>query len=157
MKVKKVFLTLFLLLCSCSVFLVAAGATDSQSGAATVTRRTDFEDGSYVIEEITEDATPIMARATSSKSGTKNATYYNSSNTAIFGVKVTGSFSYNGSSAWATASSATVYIYDSSASYVSKSATYSGNSASATGKAKYNYVTVPLTTTLYCSKNGALS
>ena len=153
---KKLFLSMLTFLCCCSLLVAPVHAVNTASTTIS-THRTDFQDGSYIIEVVTLDDPTIQSRATYSTSGSKLATYYNSSDTAIFGVKVTGTFTYTGSTSKATNSVATVYIYDSSATYVSKSASYSGNTAYATGKAKYNYVTIPVSTSLSCDKNGNLS
>lgn len=153
---KKLFYSAIYFFCCCIIMVSSVSATDTDSPNLVI-NRTVFSDGSYVIETISECANVNTARSTNSKTGSKTAVYYDSSDVAIFGVKVTGSFEYNGSTSEATNSVATVYIYDSSATYVSKSATYSGNTASATGKVKYNYVTIPLTTSLSCDKNGNLS
>ena len=99
----------------------------------------------------------IFAAATS-KSGSKTKTYYSASNTAIFSVTVTGGFSYTyGVSASATSSVATVYIFDSSATFVSKNAYTSGATAYATGTVKYRGNSATLTVSLTCDKYGNLS
>ena len=90
-------------------------------------------------------------------SGTKTSTRYTASGHAVFAVKVDGSFKYTGSSSWSTSASATVSIYDSNASYVSKSASYSSNYASATGNVTYLGTPISRTVTLYCDKDGNLS
>ena len=151
---RKVCRMVLLFVSICAVLFVAASATDESKSYSV---RIDLPNGDYVIETITEDADTTVTRATSTKSGHKTSVYYNSDDEAIFGVRVDGTFSYTGSTAWATSSTATVYIYDDSASYVSKSTDYSSNFATATGKVKYNYVTISRTATLYCDKNGNLS
>lgn len=151
---KKLSHILFLLIICCAIFCMAVNASDESKTSSV---RIDLPNGDYIIETVIENADTTATRATSTKSGYKTSVYYNSSDIAIFGVRVDGTFSYTGTSSWATASSATVYIYDSSASYVSKSTSYSSNYATATGKVKYNYVTIPRTVTLYCSASGVLS
>jgi hypothetical protein len=126
---------MFLLISYCAVLLVIANATD---GSTMSSVRIDLPNGDYVIETISENENAALTRASSTQSGYKTSVYYNSSNVAIFGVRVDGVFCYTGASSWATSSAATVYIYDSSASYVSKLASYSSNYATATGKVKYN-------------------
>lgn len=48
-------------------------------------------------------------------------------------------------------------LYNSNVSYVSKSASYSSNYATATGTVKYLSMNISRTATLYCDKNGNLS
>lgn len=134
------------------LFALPVSAGDA---APSQTVRIDLEDGSYIIEEITETENGLWA--TSTKSGTKTSTKYASDGTALYAVKVTGTFKYTGSASWSTASSATVSIYDSDVTYVSKSATYASNYAKATGKVSYLGVSESRTVTLYCSATGALS
>lgn len=151
---KKASHLLFILFFCCAIFFVSANASNE---SITSSVRIDLPNGDYVIETVAESTDTPITRATNTKSGHKTSVYYNSSNVAIFGVRVDGAFSYTGTTSWSTSGSATVYIYDSSASYISKSASHSSNYASATGKVKYNYVTIPRTVTLYCDKNGNLS
>lgn len=151
---KKASHLLFILFFCCAIFFVTANASDE---SITSSVRIDLPNGDYVIETVAESSDTSITRATNTKSGHKTSVYYNSSDVAIFGVRVDGTFSYTGTSSWSTSASATVYIYDDSGSYVSKSSSYSGNYATATGKVKYNYVTIPRTVTLYCDKNGNLS
>lgn len=151
---RKVSHFLLTLIICCAFFFITANASDE---SITSSVRIDLPNGDYVIETITENAGISTTRAASTKSGYKTSVYYNSSDVAIFGVRVDGTFSYTETSSWSTSASATVYIYDDSGSYVSKSASYSSNYATATGKVKYNYVTIPRTVTLYCDKNGNLS
>lgn len=153
---KKLFACFLAVLCCCSLFAVSVSASDVNSGAMTVsTCRIDLPDGRYIIEEVTQ--APEFARATSYTSGSKTSTRYTSDGHALFAVKVTGSFGYNGSTSWSTSASATVSIYDSGVSYVSKSASYSSNYATATGTVEYLSMTISRTVTLYCDKDGNLS
>lgn len=103
---------LFLAMLCCVACLLTAVYAGEENGLCSVvsTKRIDLKDGGYIIEEITEDSSANV-RATSTKTGSKTSTRYDSNNTAIFAVKVTGTFSYTGSSSSATSSTATVYIY----------------------------------------------
>jgi len=112
-------------------------------------------DGSYVVEEIVEYGSEL-ARA-SSKTGSKTSTYYTASNVRVFAVKVTGTFTYTGSSATAESSTATVSIYDSDAEYITKSAYTSGRTAYASGTVEYLGERCVLPTSLSCSNTGVLS
>ena len=96
--------------------------------------------------------------ARTGKSGSKTSTYYGSNNKAYFAVTLTGQFNYTyGSSAKATGASTSVTVYDSSASYVTKSATYSGATATGTGTVKVNATSRTLTVKITCDKYGNLS
>lgn len=148
---------LCLLVCCVIMFSIITPASARESSSLISTRRIDYINGDYVIEVVTEDNDSCQSRTTNTKTGTKTSTYYNASDEAIYSVKVTGTFTYDGSTVKATGAAATVSIYSTAASYVSKSSNYSSNFATATGKVTYNGITVSKTVTLYCSVNGTLS
>lgn len=117
-----------------------------------------FSDGSYTITEIHRGS----VRSSRSVTGSKVNTHYDSDGTAKWKAVLTGSFTYTGSSAKCTSSSANVTIYDSAWFTVSKSASKSGNTASAqiTMGRKVSGVTVAKVSsdmTLSCDGNGNLS
>lgn len=151
---KKFLSMLLAVLCCFSLFVCSVSATDFATGTDSITR-IDLPDGGYIIEEVT--VTPSIARATSSTAGTKTSTRYTASGHALYAVVVTGNFKYTGSTSWSTSSAATVYIYDSNVTYVSKSASYASNYATATGSVTYLGDPESRTATLYCDKNGNLS
>lgn len=117
-----------------------------------------FDDGSYM----TAEAITNRMRASGSVTGNKIKTYYDSEGNAKWKAVLTGSFTYTGSSATCTSASIDVTIYDSNWYVVSKSASKSGNTASASvtmGK-KVAGVTVSKVSanlTLSCDANGNLS
>lgn len=117
-----------------------------------------LEDGSYyTIQTVT-----YGTRASGSKTGNKVYTHHDSDGTSNWKVTLTGSFTYTGSSATCTSSSVDVTIYDSNWYTISKSASKSGNTASAsvTMGEKRGGVTVtkvPVSLTLTCDANGNLS
>lgn len=118
----------------------------------------ELADGSYYTVTIQES----VNRASGTKTGNKTKTYYNSDGVAQWKLVVTGTFSYNGSSATCTASSSSVTILDSSWYTISKSATKSANTATANanmGKKVLGVTTtkIPATVTLSCDANGNLS
>lgn len=153
---KKSIIRLCSFLCCLTIFLTSVNAGFLGNSERKISyERIDLEDGGYIIVEIEESEIQLFASKT--KSGTKTATRYTSSNSAVFSVVVTGTFTYDGSTSQATSSSATVNIHNTSATYVSKSANYSGNTATATGKVKYGGITYPLTVSLSCSATGVLS
>ena len=116
-----------------------------------------LDNGDYIITEYAQDLSrglsPNSIMAT--KPGTKTATYYNSAGTRIWSVTVDGTFSYTyGVSATATGATATVNIYAAGATFVSKSASTAGNTATATGTVRYNGVTTSKSVSVSCDKYG---
>lgn len=117
-----------------------------------------FEDGSYMTVGIITKG----ARASGSVSGSKPYTYYGSDGNEKWKAVVTGSFKYTGSSATCTSSSVDVTVYSSSWYTISKSASKSGNTATAsvTMGEKQGGVTVtkvPVSLSLSCDADGNLS
>lgn len=117
-----------------------------------------FEDGSFAVIEIASND----ARASASKNGSKQYTYYNSSNEAQWKAVLSAVFTYDGSSASCTSSDVSVTIFDSSWNVVSKSSGKSGNTATGSvtmGKksAGVTVAKVPVNLSLSCDKNGNLS
>lgn len=118
-----------------------------------------FEDGSYLVTYIltTEDAL-----YSSSKNGSKVNTFHAADGTVVWEVKLTGSFTYNGSSSSCTKASCSVSHYTSDWYTISKSSSKSGNTAygDATIGEKVLGVTVrkvPVSLSLSCDANGKLS
>ena len=115
-------------------------------------------DGIYV-EIIIEEYTTY---ATNTKTAKKTENFKNSSGSKICSLTVTGTFTYNGSSATCTASSVSAETYVSDWKVVSKSASKSGNTASATAIFS-QYLNGHLiqtknpTITLTCSATGVVS
>lgn len=117
-----------------------------------------FEDGSYMTEQIHI----FQSRASGTKSGTKNKTYYNGDGEAEWKVTISGTFTYTGSSAACTSASCSVTIYNSDWYTISKSASKSGSTATAnvTMGEKLLGVKVDEVSTsvsLKCDANGNLS
>lgn len=117
-----------------------------------------FDDGSYIVISISE----VQGRAAGTVTGNKTYTYHDSDGATAWKAVLRGTFSYTGSSASCTASNCNITIYDSAWYTISKSATKSGNTAtaSATMGRKVLGVTVnqvPITINLSCDANGNLS
>ena len=117
-----------------------------------------FDDGSYMTAEVITN----RMRASGSVTGNKIKTYYDSEGNTKWKAVLTGSFTYTGSSATCTSASIDVTIYDSNWYVVSKSASKSGNTASASvtmGKkvAGVTVSKVSVNLTLSCDANGNLS
>lgn len=118
-----------------------------------------FEDGSYLITTITEEVN--NARATT-KTGSKTSTYKNSNGVIQWTYKVTGTFSYTGSSSTCTAVSDSYTISNDNWHMSSHSCSKSGNTANGTVTMKYKVLgittkTVSDNVTLTCSATGVLS
>lgn len=117
-----------------------------------------LENGDYITVTLSESST----RATNTKSGSKTYTYYSSSGTTEWKAVLTGTFTYTGSSATCTASNCNVTLYNSAWYVVSKTASKSGNKATAdvTIGQKWLGITVnkeSVSILLTCSANGTLS
>lgn len=148
---KRIFSFLLLLALLLSIMPLSAYAAENEREVIS------FEDGSYVVVEIIEDA----ARVSGSKTGKKQHTYYDADDESQWKVVLTGSFTYTGSSSACTSSSVDVIIFDSAWYTYSKSASKSGNKATGSVTMKTSSSdaigSVPVTLTLTCDANGNLS
>lgn len=155
-KLKKLFALGLVLCLSAAVLLIPAEAADA-NGEAQVIR---LEDGSYVIvtieyDQLQSEAAPFSAQSITS--GTKSYEYYNSTDELAWVFRVHGTFTYDGRTAEATAAACSHAIYDSRWSFVEGSASYSGDTATATGNFKLFIFSPSATLTLTCSPDGELS
>ena len=113
------------------------------------------DDGSYFITEIVYS--PISTYS-STISGTKHSSYYNSSGKLLWKLSVTASFSFNGSSSTCTSSQCSVSNIASNWNVVSKSANKSKNTASTSVTMHQSGGgNVSRTVKLSCSASGNLS
>lgn len=120
-----------------------------------------LEDGSCYETIITVDDTVsgdsgIMS-ASKTKTGSKKTTYKNKSGDVLWYVKVTGKFTYNGSTSKCTSASASAVSNSSSWKIIDKSSSRSGNKAIGKATAKEQSTSLTRTVTLSCSKTGKLS
>ena len=125
-----------------------------------------LDDGSY-FETIIEDIDPIehnISVLATSKTVTKSKTthYKNADGDTMWYVKVTGTFTYNGSTSKCTSSSVTAASQNSNWKVSNKSSSYTGSKAkaSATGKKYFQGTviqTINKTVTLTCSPSGTFS
>lgn len=157
MKKIQQFISLALTLCLIALTLtipsMAADGNDSP-------RVIKFEDGSYVVITIESDQSQDEAALFAnkySKEGSKNYSYYDSSDVLAWTFRVHGTFTYDGNSAEATDADYSYDIYDSSWSFVKGSASYSDATATATGSFKKLLIPNSVTLTLTCSPTGKLS
>ena len=158
---RKLFTVLALILAFCSLS-VAAYATDLEpednNANETVIETIYYEDGSYAEVSVSEEADATAPLATTSiKTASKTYTYYNSKGTARWYYKLTGTFTYNGSTSRATKVAVNYASYTSSWTLKSESHSISGKTVS--GSATYKTATREKTANLSisCSKNGTIS
>lgn len=117
-----------------------------------------FEDGSYLITEITESNGRMLTKV-----GTKTRTYYSASGVIQWEMIVNGEFLYDGTTVTCTYASGSTTIYNHTNWYmISDSATYGGTAATyyVTFGSKNLGVTIgkpSYSLTLYCDVNGNLS
>ncbi|WP_369297067.1 hypothetical protein [uncultured Neglectibacter sp.] len=150
----KKLLSILLCICLLGTFLTVSAAAQEEVPQAPKTTIEYFSNGDYFITVVTQDA-PV-GRSTDT-SGSKTGTYYTASGTAVWDVTVYGTFSYTrGVTSTANSASATVYIADSSAKFISKNAYTSGASAYATATVSYKSLSTTKTVVLTCDKYGNL-
>ena len=112
-----------------------------------------YEDGSYAIISLQiEDVT-----RSNTKTASKTYKYYNSSNVLQWTFKVTGTFSYNGTSATATEVSTSYTISNNSWTYDHATKSKSGNTVTGQGFFKKVSITHSEVLTIKCSKTGVIS
>ena len=126
-----------------------------------------LDDGSYLVIEFEQNDDNGISLLSTNIGGSKTITHYNSSNEALCALKLTATFSYDGTEVSCVGTKCTKYSYDSSWSVENVTTSHSSTSttkASATGNADFikrilgiKAKTVPVSTTIYCDKNGNLS
>ena len=119
---------------------------------------TYLENGSYIIDTIVE----FKGRTSGSVNGSRTKSYYDANGNLDWKAVLNGSFTYTGSSATCTSSSVSVTVYDSAWYTIFKTASKSGNTASASVTMgckelgiTVDRVTIPISLT--CDKDGNLS
>lgn len=115
--------------------------------------------GIYLETIIEED---ISLFSTKTKNGSKTNNYKDSKGNILYSIKVSGSFSYTGSSSTCTSASVSTSVSNSYWKITSKSASKSGNTAIGKATAKryslgFVVETRNETVTLTCSSTGKLS
>ena len=119
-----------------------------------------YADGSYSIISITyddEQAGISLTAGESTRRVTKREDHYSYNGDLAWTFTLYGEFTYDGRKAEATDADYSYKIYNSSWSFVTGSASYSGATARATGKFSLYGVTDTATVSLTCSANGVLS
>lgn len=146
-KLLAMFLSVLLLMGLCSTAAMAATRED------TLLSRSEeiLENGDYIVTEVYKNAVQPRTGA----SGYSTSTYYSASGTKIWDVTVQGYFSYTyGVSSTATSAEAYVTIYNNGATFVSKDAYTSGNTAIATGTVRHNLSVATRSVDVACDKYG---
>ncbi len=151
---RKFFCLILALAMSFSLFSTSAYAVEKAENVSTIT----FEDGSYLTITVEE----CSARATNTKNGYKTYTFYDGSDNMEWQATLDASFTYNGTSSYCTSASCTVTIYDRKWYEITKTATRSGNTATANFTLGQKFLGVTIskpqyTITLTCDKDGKLS
>ena len=126
---KKLFILLSMMLCGVLSYTnTFANVIDNSYVCSKTTNL--YENGYIVVKTATINSGNATARSASkSKTATKRISYYTSSNKLLWTVNLSGTFSYNGSSATCTKVSCSISNLDSGWSVKSKSATKSKNTA----------------------------
>ena len=112
-----------------------------------------YDDGSFAVISLQVDDGTRGGTKTASKS----YKFYNSSNVPQWTFKVTGTFSYNGTSATATAVSTSHTISNNCWTYDHASKSKSGNTVTGQGYFKKVAITHSEVITIKCSKTGVIS
>ena len=157
-KIKKLvgILSVILMLCL-QVVLLSAAPTDTQENIISVEREY-LENGDYIETVLAES--PIALYGSGTKSGSKTSTYY-SNGTALWYVKVTGSFAYTGNSVRCTSAYVDADSYTSFWKITDRSSSRSGNIATARATGTHFYgntilETIDKSVSLSCSVDGSL-
>ena len=113
----------------------------------------------YIIETTICIENIVETRVTSNKSASKTLKVKTNSNDVIWQVKVTGNFSYNGSTSICTSSSVSTQFYNKNRKLINQSSSKNKNIASATAKAglyrnKVLIETLTKSVSISCDKNG---
>lgn len=119
-----------------------------------------FEDGSYIVTELTESTITTFAAKTVSNS--KSSHYYESNNSKAWTVTLNATFSYTGSSATCTKATTSNTIYNDAWKVTSAVASKSGNKGTGAFTVKKYAIGIPIktmnrTVTITCSNSGVCS
>lgn len=165
---KKIFiLTLALMMFATPANLATSAAKENNTISCSDNTYIEYlEDGSYLVTTLDPIDEGISAFATT-VTRSKTFTHYSSSNEALCALRVTGTFSYNGSTATCTNVTYAKIVSDDAWSVENVTTSHSTTSAtkvSATAKGDFIYrvlgikiKTVPASVTIDCDKNGNIS
>ncbi|MCM1115127.1 MAG: hypothetical protein NC397_06475 [Clostridium sp.] len=152
---------LFILLLT--IIMILAMFPTTALGNDRIVTETDveyFEDGSYIVTEITSNVISTMATKTTTKS--KSLIYYDSNDNKEWRIVVTGTFNYTGSSANCTKSVTSYNIYNDRWKVTSAVSSKKGNKANGDFTVKRYSLGIPVKTvnkliTISCSNTGVCS
>lgn len=141
------------------VFLILAMLpTYAHALSDTKTEVIEFEDGSYMVIEVTS----IDARSATTRTATKTYRYYNALGTEKWYITLIGTFTYDGTTSVCLSSNTSIGIFDSAWYIISNQYSTSGNTA--IGNVIMGFKILGVTTdrktvdmTLTCDANGNLS
>lgn len=139
-------------------FAYAFDMTENQNSAIEY-----FADGSYIVTTISDESYIMNTYSTTTTTTkSKTSTYYSKSNSKLWDVKVTGTFTYGNGSAKCTRSTISSNSYNKNWKITNKSASKSNATASATATGNLyqdNIIvqSVVKTVSLTCDKNGNFS
>lgn len=150
----RIFSLLLVCILSFSVIPFPSFATEVTVSEEIIT----LKDGSYIEITLTE----IGSRASGTTTGQKSYNYKSSNGTFLWQAVLSGSFTYNGTSATCTSASCTVTTYDDSWYEDSNTTTRSGNKATTELTMGHTFLFITIskdscTITLSCDKDGKLS
>lgn len=119
-----------------------------------------FDDGSYIVTELSENTITTFAAQTTSSY--KVSHFYNSNNVKEWTVRLDATFSYTGSSATCTSAKTSNTIYNDAWKVTSAVPSKSGNKATGTFTVKKYALGIPIKTvnktlTITCSNTGVCS
>ena len=152
-----------LILCVLCIFSILTVNIFAETTETVVSETTEYLDnGCYIVTTITEEMNSVVSRATVSKTGSKKAVIYNSDDEPLVTLKLTGTFSYTGSSATCTAASTSYTVHSDNWKVTSAVASKSGNKATGNFTSKRYTLLIPVqtinsTVTITCSNSGVLS
>lgn len=150
---KRIFAVVLCLALLCGVGAIPAAA-EQLPGQVAVSRTVEqLSDGYYVVETVYQSVVQPRSNTTS---GSKTAEYYYGSS-HVFSVTVTGSFTYDGSTAKATSASGAYTAYVPDVTRTGGNAYTSGASAIASVSVSYQGAPLSRTVRLTCDPNGNLS
>lgn len=130
MKKLRQFIGICTLCCFIFTGQFAYGQTPGSESAPVQESIEYFEDGSYIITAI-EDIDSEFSFFSTSTTKAKAVTYFNNSGQKQWSITVTGTFTYGNGSAVCTASKVSTTVYNNEWSLTGKSASKSGNKATA--------------------------
>lgn len=141
------------------VFVVVASVAALPAYAAgpealTTVTRTNFDDGSYIIETVVTE--PNLSRASTAK-GHKIISYYTLGNVLAWEFIVHGEFYYDGNTSYATKATPEAVVHSGLWKNTESTAYCYGASAVGDGTFKTGIITKTINTKVTCSSQGVLS